>query len=97
MRTLLTAVLLLAIPAFATAQDSDVLDTAPVVEMQQSNTAMTSAPAAVEVEAQDADVEVQTQDLPSQDAAEMQEPGSRQWWWLVGAIVVGGLLVALIL
>lgn len=97
MRTLLSLVLLLAIPAFASAQQADVLDTTPVVEMQQSNTAATSGPAAVDVEAQDADIEVQSQDLPTQDAAEMQEPGSRQWWWLVGAIVVGGLLVALIL
>lgn len=97
MRTVLSLVLLLAIPAFASAQEADVLDPTPVVEMQQSNTTVTSSPAAVDVEARDADVEVQSQDLPIQDAAEMQEPGSRQWWWLVGAIVVGGLLVALIL
>lgn len=97
MRTILSLVLLLAIPAFATAQEADVMDATPVVEMQQSNTTVTSAPAPVDVEAQDADIEVQSQDLPTQDAAEMQEPGSRQWWWLVGAIVVGGLLVALIL
>lgn len=96
MRTLLSLVLLLAIPAFASAQEADALDATPVVEMQQSNT-VTSGPAAVDVEAQDADNEIQSQDLPTQDAAEMQEPGSRQWWWLVGAIVVGGLLVALIL
>lgn len=97
MRTLLSLVLLLAIPAFATAQEADVMDATPVVEMQQSNTTVTNAPATVDVEAQDADIEVQSQDLPTQDAAEMQEPGSRQWWWLVGAIVVGGLIVALLL
>jgi hypothetical protein len=98
MRTLVAVMLMLAIPTFATAQQADdPVDINPVVEMERSTTAASSAPAAVDADASATDVEVQTREAPVEDAATMQDPATRQWWWLVGAIVVGGIILAVLL
>lgn len=102
MRTLVAVMLFLAIPTFAAAQQaSDALDATPVVELQQS-----TAPASVDVtpaspttqlEASDTDVQMETQNTQAVEAAAMQDAPNRQWWYLVGAIVVGGLILAALL
>lgn len=105
MRTMIALLLVLAIPTFAAAQQQadPVDDVQPVVEMQESAVAPTDAAPAANASATDAmdaagaDVEVETRAVPVEDAAEMQELGSRSWWWVVGAVVVGGLILAVIL
>ncbi len=100
MRTLGTLLLLLAIPTFAAAQQADaadVADLAPVVELEQSTPSPAVSPATVSADAPTPDVEIQSRDIPAEQPAAMQEPGSNQWWYLVGAIVVGGLIIALLL
>lgn len=102
MRTFITVLLFLAIPTFAAAQqqaDPVELDVAPTVQLEQSSpTPASTAPAinAVSADAPDADVEAEARTTPMEDAADMQEPGSRNWWWIVGAVVVGGLIVVLL-
>jgi hypothetical protein len=98
MRILGTLLLLLAFPTFASAQQADAVEEAPVVELQQSTPSPSVDPASAHAEAPAPDVEVQSRDIPAESpAAAMQEPGSRQWWYLVGAIVVGGLILAVLL
>ena len=97
MKLLGTLLLLLALPTFASAQQADVADEAPVVELQQSTASPTVGPADMSADAPAPEVEAQSRDLPDESPAAMQEPGSRQWWYLVGAIVVGGLILALVL
>jgi hypothetical protein len=102
MRMLATAMLFLAIPAFATAQQStDALEAAPVVELQQSTAPSSlNAPAAVDgvsAEAPAPDVQLESQSSQADQPAAMQDPATRQWWYLVGAIVVGGLILAILL
>lgn len=95
MRTLVALMLVLAIPTFAAAQQAaDPADATPVVELERTTP---EANTTVERVAPATDVEVEKRDAPVEDAAAMQEPGTRQWWWLVGAIVVGGLILAVIL
>ncbi len=97
MRTLAPLFLLLALPTFAAAQQADVTDEAPVVELQQSTAAPTVSPASMNADAPAPDVEIQSRDIPAENPAAMQDAGSRQWWYLVGAIVVGGLILAVLL
>lgn len=99
MRTILTLALLLAIPTFAAAQQqADPVDMAtPTIQLEQSTPASSTMAPAASADAPAADVEVEARTTaPADDAAEMQEPGSRNWWWIVGAVVVGGLIVVLI-
>lgn len=100
MRTSIAALLFLAIPTFAAAQQqADPVDVTPAVQLEQSTpTPASPAPAvnAVEADVRDAEVEVEARDTQVEDVTEMQEPGSRNWWWIVGAVVVGGLIVVLL-
>ncbi len=96
MRTLVAVMLFLAIPTFAAAQQAtDAVEAAPVVELQQS-TAPTTA-AAVDAEAPAPDIQLETQSSQADQPAAMQDPATRQWWYLVGAIVVGGIILAVLL
>jgi hypothetical protein len=38
-----------------------------------------------------------TTSVVAEEAVMRQDPRSRNWWWLVGAIVAGGIVLALIL
>lgn len=97
MRVLITLILFLAIPTFATAQQADAVDaTTPTIQLEQSTPSPSSGAAELDASAPDMDVELETRDLPTEDAAAMQEPGSRNWWWIVGAVVIGGLIVVLL-
>lgn len=97
MRTLVAVMLMLAIPTFAAAQQApDALDTEPVVQMERStpDVDMTSD---MDAQAPVTNVEVEKRDAPVEDAATMQDPNTRQWWWLVGAIVLAGVILAVLL
>ena len=100
MRFILATILMLAIPAGLNAQqaaEADQLDAAPV-QLEQSVTTQDAAHGPVSPEATpDADVSVDAADAPADNAAALQEPNSRQWWYIVGAVVIGGLIVALLL
>lgn len=101
MRTLITLLLFLAIPTFAAAQQADQVDQAdtpaPAIQLEQSTPAPSSSPAVADDVAPDADLEMETRDMPTEEPAAMQQPGTSNWWWIVGAVVVGGLIVALLL
>lgn len=99
MRTLVATLLFLAIPTFAAAQQqSDALGETPVVELQQSQTpAPTAATSSVDAETADTEVQMENRTTQADDVAAMQEPATRQWWYLVGAIVVGGIILAVLL
>jgi hypothetical protein len=99
MRTLVLALAFLALPAMAVAQQADQTTDfkAPQVEIQQSTP---SSPAAVDVvqaertDRSQADVQSQT---VVDDAAIQGGPTTQSWWWLVGAIVLAGILLAVLL
>lgn len=102
MRTLVAVMLFLAIPTFAAAQQaSDALEATPVVELQESTAPAsvdaTPASPTTQLEASDTDLQMETQNTQADEAAAMQEPATRQWWYLVGAVVVGGLILYLLL
>lgn len=103
MRMIIGLALLLTLPAVAAAQQTAPAqqgDAAPVVELQQSIPAPTAAPApataAPDLQTQpDAGVEAAPADAAD---AEMQAgPESRRFWYLVGAIVVAGIILAVVL
>lgn len=102
MRTLIAALLLIAIPTFAAAQErADPIDMAtPTVQLEQSTPAPAGPAPAAQVDVIDRDVdtpvEAEARTAPVDDVVDIQEPGSRNWWWIVGAVVVGGLIVALL-
>ena len=96
MRFILASILVLAIPAGVAAQQSDLADAAPV-QLEQSVTSQDAASGPVApTAATDSERAVESADAPAENAA-LQDPGSRQWWWIVGAVVVGALIVALVL
>jgi hypothetical protein len=102
MRTLVAVLLFLAIPTFAVAQQaSDALEATPVVELQQSTSPtsvdVTPPSPTTQLDAVDADLQVEAQATQANEAAAMQQGPDRQWWYLVGAIVVGGLILAVLL
>lgn len=104
MRTIIGLGLLLALPTLAAAQQtaqSQEGDAAPVVELQQSVPApAAAAPAAATSHraidtAPDAAVDAATAEAA--DVAMQAGPESRQFWYLVGAIVVAGIILAVLL
>ncbi|HUG39840.1 MAG TPA: hypothetical protein VMM12_05120 [Longimicrobiales bacterium] len=99
MRTTLIALLALALPTVLTAQEASELDgDAPRVQIEQTTDAAESpAPALDRVEL-DAERTVDAENRTSTaDAAAVQEPGSRQFWYIVLAVVVGVIIVAVLL
>ncbi|MBW3552759.1 MAG: hypothetical protein KY466_04565 [Gemmatimonadetes bacterium] len=100
MRFILACILVLAIPAGVSAQQADQgdpSDAAPV-QLEQTVTSEDAAPGPVAPAAStDSERSVESADAPAENAAVLQDPGSRQWWWIVGAVVVGALIVALVL
>lgn len=97
MRTLVAVMLMLAIPTFAAAQQApDALDAEPVVELERS-TPEVNMTSDMDAAAPVTDLEVEQRDAPVENAAAMQDPNTRQWWWLVGAIVLGGIILAVLL
>lgn len=97
MRTLVAFILMLAIPTFAAAQQApESLDAEPVVELERS-TPDVNLTSDMDAEAPVNDVEVEKRDAPLEDAAAMQDPNTRQWWWLVGAIVLAGVILAVLI
>ena len=98
MRTMLLALLLVAIPSLAAAQErTDTDATVPPVELQSSidQTQLTTPDLAPVEVAPDRDVEARS--APADDAAAAQEVGSRQFWTIVLAVVVGGIIVAVLM
>lgn len=94
MRVLITALLLLAMPAFGYAQEQgDATDLTPQVEMQQT---VQDAGTDADLDAVDTERTVETRDAPAEDAA-VQDPTTRRWWWIVGAVVLGGIILAVLL
>ena len=97
MRFLIALALILAIPAFASAQQADAAAEATTVQLEQSITADDTPYAPVQAgTATDAEQATDAADAPT-EATAVQEPASRNWWYIVGAVVVGGLIVALLL
>lgn len=95
MRVLLTAIILLALPAALTAQEA--ADEIPAeVQLQQSVSTDLAEPAPSEV-VPSIDPAIESADAAEEAAAVVQDPGSRSWWYIVGAVVVGGLILALLL
>ena len=98
MRTMLLALLLAALPSLAAAQERTDTDAdVPPVELQSSidQTQLTTPDLAPVEMSTDRDVETRT--TPTEDAAAAQEIGSRQFWTIVLAVVVGGIIVAVLL
>ena len=96
MRFLIALALILAIPAFASAQQADAAE-ATTVQLEQSITADETPYAPVQAETStDAEQATDAADGPT-EATVVQEPASRSWWYIVGAVVVGGLILALLL
>lgn len=99
MRTTLIALLALAIPSVIASQESaDLAEDAPRIQIEQTTDAAES-PAPdfdrVDLDAErDADVENRT---TTADDAAVQEPGSRNFWYIVLAVVIGGIIVAVLL
>lgn len=97
MKTLVAFMLMLSIPTFAAAQQApESLDAEPVIQLERS-TPDVNLTSDMDATAPVTDVEVEQRDAPVEDAAAMQDPNTRQWWWLVGAIVLGGIILAVIL
>lgn len=100
MRNLIVALVFLALPTLAVAQQAD--QTAdlkpPQVELQQTTP---PSPATVDVVEKDRtdrqQADVQTQSVANDAAAQAGDPTTTRWWWLVGAIVLAGVLLAAIL
>jgi cytochrome c-type biogenesis protein CcmH/NrfG len=101
MRVLILTVACLALPALALAQQAgergDLVT--PTVQLEQTTPPAQATPAAVdiaEVEAfKERPAEAKTQTL-ADDAAVLQDPTTARWWWLVGAIVLAGIILAAI-
>lgn len=99
MRRTLLALAFLAVPALAMAQEPDLdLQTAePTVQLEES---VPSAPA---LDATDPDAPAPQ--LPAVESSRTDQPADLQeggpttegWWWLVGAIVAGGIILAILL
>jgi hypothetical protein len=99
MRNLVLALVFLAVPTLVVAQQADPATdlTVPTVELQQSTPATPAATDAAGAEPADqAPVDAQSETVTT-DAAVMQDPTQPRWWWLVGAIVVAGIILAVIL
>jgi cytochrome c-type biogenesis protein CcmH/NrfG len=101
MRVLVLTLAFLALPALAMAQQATDLEdgTAPAVQLEQTTPQSQTAQAhndIAELEAPgDRQVEAQSQTLA--DDAAMQQAPATSWWWLVGAIVLAGIILAVIL
>jgi hypothetical protein len=99
MRRILIALAFLAVPALVEAQqpDADIQEAAPTIQLEES------VPGAPTLEA--VDVDAPAPQLPAVESsradqpADAQEggPATREWWWLVGAIVAGGIILAILL
>jgi hypothetical protein len=101
MRVFFLVLAFLALPAVALAQqppEAPAEREVPKLEVQQT---ATPPAVTVEVETETADVERAAAETAAQgqDAAAQQpgDPTQARWWWLVGAIVVAGILLAAIL
>ena len=112
MRVVIAALVLLALPTLAAAQQPVNLSddapatvdaaaasdaaAAPTVRLERStpDQALGADPGELTVEGP---VEAQTRDAPVERDAAFQEMGSQRWWYLVGAIVVAGVILAVLL
>jgi cytochrome c-type biogenesis protein CcmH/NrfG len=100
MRVLVLTLAFLALPALAMAQQANGLGdvTTPEVQLEQTTPQSQATPATsdiAEMEAPgDRQVEAQSQTVVN-DAAMQQSPATN-WWWLVGAIVLAGIILAVI-
>jgi hypothetical protein len=99
MRLPVLTLALLVIPASVGAQQAELggEPVAPRVELERTTPAHaaaeagSAAPSAVQPS-------VPTRSRATVPHAETPEaPGTRRWWWLVGAVLAGGLLLSLIL
>jgi hypothetical protein len=99
MRKLVLALAFLALPTLAVAQQAEVTPEfgAPKVEMQQSTPTSPAAVDAVSTDRADDAAATTEAPAPADNAAVMQDPTQPRWWWLVGAIVVAGIILAVIL
>lgn len=95
MRVFILALAFLAVPALAAAQQADLSadPAAPTVQLEQSasETADAPAPQLQEVTLEERSV------TPDEAALQEEGPASTEWWYLVGAIVVGGIILAVLL
>jgi hypothetical protein len=98
MRVLVLTLAFLAFPALAIAQQAPLEAgdmAAPHVEMQQTtpaSPAVADVPGTQNSETQPAAVEASAA-TPDAPAAQAGDPTTARWWWLVGAIVVAGILI----
>lgn len=100
MRTTLIALLALALPTVLTAQEASELDgDAPRVQIEQTTDAAESPAPALDRVDLDAErtVDAENRTSTADEAAAMQEPRSRNFWYIVLAVVVGGIIVAILL
>lgn len=101
MRYVLSLVLMLMLPAAVSAQQAGTADDASdraEVRLEQTVTPeqAANAPSTVPVEI-DTDRAQDLTETPTENAPVAQDPGTNQWWYIVGAVVVGGLILALLL
>lgn len=99
MRMITLVIAFLALPTLAMAQDPGQAtdDVAPTIEVEQSVADEALNDRSMDAADRDqADVEDRTL-TPDETAMQEQGPTSRSWWYLVGAIVVGGIIVAVLL
>lgn len=98
MRFIIALALLVAIPSFAVAQQpADPVEDAPIIELQQTTPDRATETAAPEI-APDVQTQQEATEAPAaDDVADMQDPATKQWLYLVGAIVVAGIILAVIL
>lgn len=112
MRVVIAALVLLALPTLVSAQQpADLVDDVPAVMDAAASTDAEAAPT-VRLERSSPDqalgadpgetnvdgpVEAQTRDAPVEQDAAFQDLGSQPWWYLVGAIVVAGVILAVLL
>lgn len=100
MRTIVLILTFLAVPALAVAQQPVDLDTdaaPPQVELQQTTTQATAPADAIDIDDARTVPATAERNMDVDDTALQAGPESRSWWWLVGAIVVGGIILAVIL
>ena len=101
MRRILLALAFLAVPTLAAAQQTGDADREadPAIGLEQT---VTPAPA---LEAGPTGPNAVTPQLPAVESSRADEPAAvqeggpqtKQWWWLVGAIVAGGIILAILL
>jgi hypothetical protein len=99
MRLPVVTLALLVIPASVGAQQAEPggEPVAPRVELERTTPAQpaTAAESAVPNDVQPSVPTRSRATIPDAEAAEA--PAARRWWWLVGAVLAGGLLLSLML